>query len=287
MTHRGSPLTAEQANTVYDVLVQHAGAAESGRADFVFHQTDRHCPEYRFVGSLGLGGKFWNANNRWYVSAYPEDVARWPDLADLVNATNAALDAAALNPAVSRGRPDHRRTENTMTIDPLVRGFDFDETQKIVNEARRNDANPIEAVRKAFNITRSSARSLVAAVKTVEANKHRYQGWDRLTQAILSAEATTPAAPAADVDMPLRPGDVFAAGLADGRCPVGIVTAVNEHAFRLDLYSWVTGGFSAGTAIVRHEQVREFSDLAVQDDGGVFQMDPLAAFQRAWTEAQR
>lgn len=87
--------------------------------------------------------------------------------------------------------------------------------------------------------------------------------------------------------MPLRPGDVLAAGLDNGRCPVGIVTAVDGHSFRLDLYSWPLGQFSAGTAIVRHEQVREFSDLAVQDDGGVFQMDPLAAFQKAWTEAQK
>lgn len=87
--------------------------------------------------------------------------------------------------------------------------------------------------------------------------------------------------------MPLRPGDVLAAGLTDGRCPVGIVTAVDGHGFRLDLYSWVARRFSAGTAIVRHGQVREFSDLAVQDDGGVFQMDPLAVFQKAWTEGQR
>ena len=87
--------------------------------------------------------------------------------------------------------------------------------------------------------------------------------------------------------MPLRPGDVLAVGLDNDRCPVGVVTAVNEHAFRLDLYSWPLGQFSAGTAVVRHEQVREFSDLAVQDDGGVFQMDPLAAFQTEWTEGRQ
>lgn len=34
-------------------------------------------------------------------------------------------------------------------------------------------------------------------------------------------------------------------------------------------------------------KVREFSDLAVTDDAGVYQMDPLAAFQTAWTEAQK
>ncbi|WP_433460634.1 hypothetical protein [Micromonospora sp. CA-248212] len=89
---------------------------------------------------------------------------------------------------------------------------------------------------------------------------------------------------ATNANMPLRPGDVLAAGLADGRCPVGIVTTVDDDGFQLDLFSWITGRFSAGTAIVRHEQVREFSNLAEKDGDGVFRMDPLAAFQTAWTE---
>ncbi|WP_328344656.1 hypothetical protein [Micromonospora sp. NBC_00421] len=87
--------------------------------------------------------------------------------------------------------------------------------------------------------------------------------------------------------MPVRPGDVLAAGLNDGRCPVGVVTAVDDDTFRLDLYSWPLGSFTAGTMIVRHDQVREFSPLAVQRADGVFDMDPLAAFQTAWKDANR
>ncbi|MFJ1539228.1 hypothetical protein ACIODS_11865 [Micromonospora chalcea] len=85
-------------------------------------------------------------------------------------------------------------------------------------------------------------------------------------------------------ETPLRPGDVVAVGLDNGRCPVGQVEAVSGLYFRLNLYSWPVGRFTAGTAVIRHGQVREFSDLAVPDGDGVYQMDPLAAFQTRWTE---
>lgn len=85
----GRALAAEQANAVWDVLVEHAGASEDGREDFVFHQTAGGCTEYRFQGSLGFGGKFWNANGRWYVSAYREDTT--PGRASAIDLTNAAL----------------------------------------------------------------------------------------------------------------------------------------------------------------------------------------------------
>lgn len=84
---------------------------------------------------------------------------------------------------------------------------------------------------------------------------------------------------------PIRVGDVFAA-ILDGRCPVGMVTAVDGHAFRLDLYSWAVRRFTAGTLIVRHDQVREFSPLAQQDGGGVYDMEPLRQFQLAWDATQ-
>lgn len=85
-------MTPEQANAVYDVLVAHAGASEDGRDDFVFHQTSSQPNEYRFMGALGSGGKFWNERGRWRVSAYPEDAARWPAIAGMVRVTNAVLD---------------------------------------------------------------------------------------------------------------------------------------------------------------------------------------------------
>jgi hypothetical protein len=87
-----------------------------------------------------------------------------------------------------------------------------------------------------------------------------------------------------DEDMPLRSGDVLAVGLDNGRCPVGMVAAVNDHYLRLDLYSWLTREFGAGTAVVGHGQVRGLSNLAVQDGDGVYLMEPLRQFQIAWTE---
>lgn len=84
-----APLTADQANAVYDLLVAHAGANDDDRIGFFFTQTDGYCAEYRFQGLLGFGGKFWNSNNRWYVSCYREDLT--PVRQAAIDATNAAL----------------------------------------------------------------------------------------------------------------------------------------------------------------------------------------------------
>jgi hypothetical protein len=97
-------MTVEQANAVYDVLAEHAGASDAfvgesadapvpPRAEFVFHQTREHVTEYRFMGSLGFGGKFWRNADAWYVTAYSEDVKGRPERAQAVNDTNAALAA--------------------------------------------------------------------------------------------------------------------------------------------------------------------------------------------------
>ncbi|MER7166797.1 hypothetical protein ABT336_12135 [Micromonospora sp. NPDC000207] len=114
---------------------------------------------------------------------------------------------------------------------------------------------------------------------------------------ILFAEARpakrTPATPRKpqprwrDEDMPLRPGDVIAVGLDNGRCPVGRITGVNDFYIRLALYSWITRRFTAGEAVLRHGQVREFSPLAVQDDDDVYDMEPLRQFQVAWEKGEQ
>lgn len=98
----GTPLTAEQANAIFDTLVTYAGAREDNRDYFVSIQTREHLTEYRFGGSLGFGGKVWrNTGHRpdgtwgecWYVSAYPEDIGRSPDMRPAIDATNTALAA--------------------------------------------------------------------------------------------------------------------------------------------------------------------------------------------------
>lgn len=77
-------LTPDVANAVFDILVEHVGANEASRENFVHLQTDHHLPEYRFVGSLGFGGKFRRNTGHdiitdgwgeiWYTDCYPEDL---------------------------------------------------------------------------------------------------------------------------------------------------------------------------------------------------------------------
>jgi hypothetical protein len=95
-------LTPEQANAVFDILVEHAGARETMRPYFVSSQTSEFCSEFRFGGLLGGGGKFWrNTGFRadgtwgevWYVNGYPEDEQRYPDVRPAIAATNPHLTA--------------------------------------------------------------------------------------------------------------------------------------------------------------------------------------------------
>lgn len=90
---RDCPVTTGQANAIFDVLVEHAGAPEWMREEFVFAHANGRCDEFRFIGSLGFGGKYWR--HRWTVTAYPEDVKNRPERQAALDATNTAL--AALN----------------------------------------------------------------------------------------------------------------------------------------------------------------------------------------------
>jgi hypothetical protein len=90
------PMTAEQANAVYDILVEHCGAVEQERERFTERQTYERCSEYRFQGALGFGGKFrrngWG--DRWCVDAYEGDLTA--ERRTMIDRANAALNA--LNP---------------------------------------------------------------------------------------------------------------------------------------------------------------------------------------------
>jgi hypothetical protein len=81
-------VTEEQANAVYTVLVEHAGAAEWQRDEFVQLHVEGRCDEFRFQGDLGFGGKFWRHD--WRVSCYPEDET--PARVEAIRVTNEALD---------------------------------------------------------------------------------------------------------------------------------------------------------------------------------------------------
>jgi len=60
-------------NEVYEILVEKAGAHPSllEKMSFVRSQPT---PEYRFIGRLGFGGKFWVNLGRIYVNCYQEDM---------------------------------------------------------------------------------------------------------------------------------------------------------------------------------------------------------------------
>lgn len=66
-------LTKEQADKIYNCLIENCGACPHNQQSFISLQTTKEIVEWRFGGKLGFGGKFWNNDNRWYVSCYQED----------------------------------------------------------------------------------------------------------------------------------------------------------------------------------------------------------------------
>jgi hypothetical protein len=89
-------ITPAQANAAYDILIKYAGVRERRgvRYSFIHHVSCAEHPtdEYRFMGSLGFGGKFrnnLNHGNTPHVDCYPEDET--PERLKVIEATNAAL----------------------------------------------------------------------------------------------------------------------------------------------------------------------------------------------------
>jgi hypothetical protein len=83
-------MSNDTANRIYDVLVTTCGAREDAREYFTRWFTDsRNSREFRFIGNLGFGGKFWNNNNSFYVNCYPEDETE--DLKAIIYNANAEL----------------------------------------------------------------------------------------------------------------------------------------------------------------------------------------------------
>jgi hypothetical protein len=68
--------SAAQAVAIWDVLVAECGNRndEPERGMFLRYITEETEPlEWRFMGSLGFGGKFYVNGNGWYVGCYRED----------------------------------------------------------------------------------------------------------------------------------------------------------------------------------------------------------------------
>jgi hypothetical protein len=86
-------------DAIYDVLVREAGATddESNRAQFHYFWEDRASyREYRFMGTLGFGGKFWVSPEGFYVNCYPENLT--DDRAETIRRTNKALKRLSNSP---------------------------------------------------------------------------------------------------------------------------------------------------------------------------------------------
>ena len=78
---------------IYDVLVRTCDATddESNRLQWdSFWLRSNDPDEYRFIGALGFGGKFWRGRSEWHVSCYPED--RNPERDERIKRANHALE---------------------------------------------------------------------------------------------------------------------------------------------------------------------------------------------------
>lgn len=100
MSQSEGGLQPDQADAIYDALIEFAGAPSDAdaRYQFVLTQTDRFCSEYRFIGALGFGGKFWRINTKrpdgtwgplWCVHAYREDMT--PERQAIIDRTDEVL----------------------------------------------------------------------------------------------------------------------------------------------------------------------------------------------------
>lgn len=98
------PRTKEVFKKVYDVLVEHAGAMEANCEDFIYavvrwsERNPYQTNEYRFMGRLGMGGKFWLTPESFHVSAYSEDIT--PKRRAIITKTNAELKKLFVPPEV-------------------------------------------------------------------------------------------------------------------------------------------------------------------------------------------
>ncbi len=80
----------ELLNRVWDVLVEHVGARESWRGEFLaVHDT-----EFRFQGSLGFGGKVYG-KHFLHIDCYYEDYT--PERLDLIKRVNNILACVSLS----------------------------------------------------------------------------------------------------------------------------------------------------------------------------------------------
>ena len=84
--------TKETYRRIYSILQEHAGSRRVYEDDFIYAFTlmpNGPPTEWRFQGTLGIGGKFWRYDGRYYVTCYPED--KTPEREAVIAKVNALL----------------------------------------------------------------------------------------------------------------------------------------------------------------------------------------------------
>lgn len=97
-------LTAEQAEAVYAILVEDAGAHPRDAKEFARYASTTRPVEWRLMGVLGYGGKLYFAG--WkapWVGCYPEDET--PERTRVIERVNARLTALWAEQAIARLSP--------------------------------------------------------------------------------------------------------------------------------------------------------------------------------------
>lgn len=88
-------LPLPDARRVWAILVNHAGASDTDSNWVSFRQwfdraIEHGGDEFRFIGALGFGGKFWLHRDGCHVSCYREDLTT--EREGIIAETNLALD---------------------------------------------------------------------------------------------------------------------------------------------------------------------------------------------------
>lgn len=89
------PVPLRYAELLWRVLVEECRARddERDRGSFIRYVTEpnQFGHEWRFMGALGVGGKFYNDHFSWRVGCYPED--RSPERDEMIRRANERLAA--------------------------------------------------------------------------------------------------------------------------------------------------------------------------------------------------
>lgn len=122
----------------------------------------------------------------------------------------------------------------------------------------------------------SSRDELAAAERTAIANEQPLHN--------IVHRSKEPNSPHLRLPLGLRSGEVYALGLDNGSCPVGLVVDGDQSGVTLELYSWMVELFTAGQQWVSAARIVGWAKAQKHMDGSttVFEMDDLGYYQASW-----